>query len=97
MLHAFHNGSHLVGSSDAGFDLTTGMPVYNAGNGEELWAFVPTDLLPKLRYRMGKHAYFVDATPMVRRRPSAGDRVEAVVPNLASAPEASPGQPSNRG
>jgi type IV pilus assembly protein PilY1 len=38
-----------------------------AGNGSELWAFIPPDLLPKLGYLItGKHQYFVDNSPMVR-------------------------------
>jgi type IV pilus assembly protein PilY1 len=60
MLHAFHGGRRV--STDAG----TGLGLYDAGTGEELWAFVPPDLLPKLRPNLGKHAYFVDGTPMVR-------------------------------
>ncbi len=60
MLHAFHNGSKT------GVDAATGMTVHDAGTGQELWAFVPPDLLPKLRSQMGLHAYFVDGTPMVR-------------------------------
>ncbi|HEX8701912.1 MAG TPA: pilus assembly protein PilY, partial [Myxococcaceae bacterium] len=60
MLHAFHNGKKT------GFDNVTNMAEYNEGTGEELWAFVPPDMLPKLRPNIGKHAYFVDGTPMVR-------------------------------
>ncbi|WP_225413743.1 pilus assembly protein [Stigmatella hybrida] len=60
MLHAFHAGRRV--STDAG----TGLGLYDAGTGQELWAFVPPDLLPKLRSHLGKHAYFVDGTPMVR-------------------------------
>ncbi|HZH75709.1 MAG TPA: pilus assembly protein PilY, partial [Archangium sp.] len=60
MLHAFHNGKKT------GFDPVTNMSEYDAGTGEELWAFIPPDMLAKLRPNVGKHAYFVDGTPMVR-------------------------------
>jgi type IV pilus assembly protein PilY1 len=60
LLHAFHNGTKT------GLDPATGLMMHDAGTGEELWAFVPPDLLPKLRSQMGQHAYFVDGTPMVR-------------------------------
>ncbi|XXF77355.1 pilus assembly protein PilY [Myxococcaceae bacterium GXIMD 01537] len=60
MLHAFHNGKMKS------LDAVTGMYEYDAGTGEEAWAFVPPDMLPKLRMKMGKHAYFVDSTAMVR-------------------------------
>ncbi|KFE60714.1 pilus assembly protein PilY [Hyalangium minutum] len=63
MLHAFHNGR---AKTPAETDSLTGQRMYDDGTGEELWAFVPPDLLPKLRGNMGKHAYFVDGTPMVR-------------------------------
>ncbi|MCI0571751.1 MAG: hypothetical protein L0Y66_13445 [Myxococcaceae bacterium] len=61
MLHAFHAGSHVT-TADGGagsFDL---------GTGEELWAFIPPDILPKLiRYAIGeRHELLVDGTPMVR-------------------------------
>ena len=61
MLHAFHNGA-----TNGQVDAFTGQRKYDAGTGEELWAFIPPDLLPKLRPNLGKHAYFVDGTPMVR-------------------------------
>jgi type IV pilus assembly protein PilY1 len=60
MLHAFHNGKKT------GFDPVTNMAEYDEGTGDELWAFVPPDMLAKLRPNIGKHAYFVDGTPMVR-------------------------------
>jgi type IV pilus assembly protein PilY1 len=60
MLHAIHNGKKT------GFDAVTNMAEYDEGTGEELWAFVPPDMLAKLRPNIGKHAYFVDGTPMVR-------------------------------
>ncbi|MCY1082156.1 pilus assembly protein PilY [Archangium lansingense] len=60
MLHAIHNGSRT------GKDPLTGLPQYDEGTGEELWAFVPPDLLPKLLPKLGQHGWFVDGTPMVR-------------------------------
>ncbi|QRK09895.1 pilus assembly protein PilY [Archangium violaceum] len=60
MLHAFHNGSRT------GKDPLTGLPRHDEGTGEELWAFVPPDMLPKLLPKLGKHGWFVDGTPMVR-------------------------------
>ena len=40
---------------------------HDIGTGEELWAFVPPDLLAKLHLlTLDDHHYFVDATPMVR-------------------------------
>ncbi len=60
MLHAFHNGKKT------GQDPLTSLSEHDAGTGEELWAFIPPDMLPKLRPNLGKHAYFVDGTPMVR-------------------------------
>ncbi|WP_224248322.1 pilus assembly protein [Hyalangium gracile] len=59
MLHAFLNGR------STGVD-SSGRPVHDAGTGEELWAFIPSDLLPRLRPNLGKHASFVDGTAMVR-------------------------------
>ncbi len=61
MLHAFLNGT-----STNAVDSFTGQRKYDNGTGEELWAFVPPDMLPKLRPNLGKHAYFVDGTAMVR-------------------------------
>jgi len=67
MLHAIHVGDAVgtaadVASGKKGFGST-----YTVGTGEELWAFIPPDLLPKLSLMVGaKHEYFVDGTPMVR-------------------------------
>jgi type IV pilus assembly protein PilY1 len=60
MLHAFHNGRRT------GEDPITGLPQHDEGTGEELWAFVPPDLLPRLMPKLGRHGWFVDGTPMVR-------------------------------
>lgn len=60
MLHAFDDGSFQ--SEDA----TTGTYVYSAGTGKEVMAFVPPDLLSKMRAHLGEHAFMVDDAPMVR-------------------------------
>ncbi len=60
MLHAFHAGQQVD------VDPVSGRALYNAGTGDELWGFIPTDLLPKLRRHIGKRGAFVDGTPMVR-------------------------------
>jgi type IV pilus assembly protein PilY1 len=59
MLHAFNAGNDVVKS---------GVHSYDLGTGDEMWAFVPPDLLPKLiRYAIGdRHELLVDGTPMVR-------------------------------
>src|SRR5215471_16394242 len=59
MLHAFNAGNDVVTGGAHSFDM---------GTGEELWAFVPPDLLPKLiRLAVGdRHELMVDGTPMVR-------------------------------
>lgn len=60
MLHAFHSGTYQS------CDINTAICNYDEGTGEELWAFIPPDLLPKLRRALFDHQVFVDATPMVR-------------------------------
>ena len=59
MLHAFNAGNDVV---------TAGVHSYDMGSGDELWAFVPPDLLPKLiRLAVGdRHELMVDGTAMVR-------------------------------
>ncbi|MCA1841916.1 MAG: hypothetical protein LC792_01745, partial [Actinobacteria bacterium] len=56
MLHAFQAGTAV---GDAGYD---------EGTGVEQWAFIPTDMLPKLqRYVLGgSHQILVDGSPWVR-------------------------------
>jgi len=59
MIHAFNAGNDQV---------VGGVHSFDNGTGQELWAFIPPDLLPKLiRYAIGeRHELFVDGTPMVR-------------------------------
>ncbi len=64
MLHAIHAGSY-----DETVDTTKKRGLvdpYDIGTGQEIWAFIPPDLLPKLGLMVNGHEYFVDGTPMVR-------------------------------
>lgn len=60
MLHAFSAGNDQVSGS--------GVHSYDLGTGDESWAFIPPDMMPKLiRYMLGeRHELLVDGTPMVR-------------------------------
>ncbi|MGZ3457558.1 MAG: hypothetical protein ACXU86_03535, partial [Archangium sp.] len=60
MIHAIHVGSVTRTKTSALDDN------YDSGTGQELWAFIPPDLLPKLGMMVNGHQYFVDGTPMVR-------------------------------
>ncbi|MCI0673197.1 MAG: hypothetical protein L0Y64_22335, partial [Myxococcaceae bacterium] len=62
-LHAFDYGGRVPSSERDPF---TGMYPYTAGTGEERWAFIPPDLLGVLRHTVGRHAYLMDGTAMVR-------------------------------
>ena len=73
MLHAFQNGRWIAGKNPgAAYDTCPAPPgncpgYYDDGTGEELWAFIPPDLLPKLVNLVGAtHQYFVDGSAMVR-------------------------------
>ncbi len=59
MLHAFNAGNDQVNA---------GVHSYDLGTGDETWAFIPPDMMPKLiRYVLGeRHEMLVDGTPMVR-------------------------------
>ncbi len=61
MLHAVHVGTALAREKLSAFD-----DAYDLGTGQELWAFIPPDLLPKLGLMMNGHEFFVDGTAMVR-------------------------------
>jgi len=69
MLHAFNAGNDHIGDDPEtpAVEASTSH-YYDLGTGEEMWAFVPPDLLPKLqKYMLGlRHEIFVDGTPMVR-------------------------------
>ncbi len=67
MLHAIHVGKALPLPSDPNAP-PRGVfsDTHDLGTGQELWAFVPPDLLPKLGQAFFMHQYYVDGTPMVR-------------------------------
>lgn len=62
MLHAFDGGGPDTSKSRDDF----GSYPYTVGTGAELWAFIPPDLLPKLKFALDGHQYFVDGNIMVR-------------------------------
>jgi type IV pilus assembly protein PilY1 len=62
MLHAFDAGTARTAQSKT----ASGDYSFTAGSGAELWAFIPPDLLPKLRDALEGHTYFVDGDVMVR-------------------------------
>jgi hypothetical protein len=62
MLHAFDAGDADTSQPQD----PTGAWQYTAGTGEELWAFIPPDLLPRLRGLLSNHQYMVDGSVMVR-------------------------------
>src|SRR5205823_3424036 len=61
MLHAFQAGLY---NGDGGTQSIS----FDDGTGQEMWAFIPSDMLPKLqRYATGlTHSILVDGTPWVR-------------------------------
>ena len=61
-LHAFDSGGVLDGTRDPLTNRYNTTP----GTGEELWAFMPADLLGSLKGGVEKHGYFMDGTAMVR-------------------------------
>jgi type IV pilus assembly protein PilY1 len=62
MLHAVHAG-RAIDARERGSALDD---LYDLGTGQELWAFIPPDLLPKLGLLVRGHEYLVDGTAMVR-------------------------------
>jgi type IV pilus assembly protein PilY1 len=70
MLHAFDAGAV---DPDVAAD-ALGNRAYGVGDGAELWAFIPPDLLPKLKLMLTSHQYFVDGNTMVRDVWSDDDR-----------------------
>ncbi|PTL77650.1 pilus assembly protein [Vitiosangium sp. GDMCC 1.1324] len=58
MLHAFSDGT---GEEDASCNVQ-----YKPGSGAEKWAFIPSDLLPRLQDMLQGHAYYVDGDVMIR-------------------------------
>jgi type IV pilus assembly protein PilY1 len=68
MLHAFDAGVDAVGDDPETPAVEVNQHYFTLGTGKELWAFVPPDLLPKLKYLVigQRHEVYVDGTPMVR-------------------------------
>jgi len=75
MLHAFDAGKFRWGDNNAtgvkehrGYFLWEGDPsIPNYGTGEELWAFIPANLLPRLKNNLlqGDDQAYVDASPAI--------------------------------
>jgi type IV pilus assembly protein PilY1 len=65
MLHAFDAGTVKTGETP---DTTYCNRSFNSGTGEELWAFIPLDILPRIKDTVGgpNHQYLVDGNTMVR-------------------------------
>jgi type IV pilus assembly protein PilY1 len=63
MLHAFDAG--IPNGVDAPAQDDCVAP-YSTGSGAELWAFIPADLLPRLKDTLLGHQYMVDGSTMVR-------------------------------
>lgn len=61
MLHAFRNGTATESCTSGNSTLT-----WSKGTGNEVWAFVPPDLLSRLQDQIDGHAYGVDGDIMVR-------------------------------
>jgi type IV pilus assembly protein PilY1 len=62
MLHAFDAGTPDTGKQRN----AEGKYPFTNGTGAELWAFIPPDLLPRLKYSLETHQYLVDGSTMVR-------------------------------
>ncbi|HTN51564.1 MAG TPA: hypothetical protein VML50_04120, partial [Anaeromyxobacter sp.] len=62
MLHAFDAGAP---DTTQPADITGEYP-YTIGTGSELWAFLPPDMLPRLKDLIGAHQYMVDGSVMLR-------------------------------
>ena len=69
MLHAFRAGVMRDGDDPETPTVESGTNThFDLGDGFELWAFIPPDMLPKLKLYVlgGRHEQYVDGTPMVR-------------------------------
>ncbi|WP_242342607.1 pilus assembly protein [Anaeromyxobacter terrae] len=70
LLHAFDGGAWASGDDTSTSGIDERLPPFNGyftrGTGEELWGFLPPDLLPKLGLLAQGHQLFVDGSPMVR-------------------------------
>ncbi len=63
MLHAFDSGTVPNGATP---NPKTCEYTYGPGTGGEVWAFVPPDLLPRLKDMLTGHQYMVDGSSMVQ-------------------------------
>jgi type IV pilus assembly protein PilY1 len=63
MLHAFSAGR--ADKTKAADTIFCNWP-YDSGTGEEVWAFIPPDMLPRLKDTLLSHQYLVDGNTMVR-------------------------------
>ena len=71
LLHAFDAGTWVADADDT---LTDGiderLPPFNGyyrrGTGQEVWAFLPPDMIPKIPMLASGHQLFVDGSPMIR-------------------------------
>lgn len=63
MLHAFNGGAPDTTKAQ---DPLTGSYPYTQGSAAEEWAFIPPDLLPRLKFLLYGHQYMVDGSTMVR-------------------------------
>lgn len=68
MLHAFKAGTVTAATVPTSGVCPGNWPnvTYNAGTGDEAWAFVPPDQLSRLHERIFGHQYYVDGDTMVR-------------------------------
>jgi type IV pilus assembly protein PilY1 len=62
MLHAFSDGLGVEDRSSCDISYPSGA----AEGGRERWAFIPADVLPRLKEMLQGHAYYVDGDVMVR-------------------------------
>ena len=62
MLHAFSDGRGVESTSTCNITY----PSASTGGGQERWAFIPADLLPRLQEMVEGHTYYVDGDIMVR-------------------------------
>jgi type IV pilus assembly protein PilY1 len=73
LLHAFDAGNWQANADDPSLlpNIKTSLPPFNGyydkGTGDEVWAFIPPDLLAKISLMTGnQHQFFLDGDPMVR-------------------------------
>ncbi len=65
MLHLFNNGDVVIGDNPDTPNFVEEF-YFDYGTGEEVMAFIPPDLLPKIKLLMNKHHFYIDSPVMVR-------------------------------